>query len=186
MRVAPFPCSQSEEEGVQSLSSNSDANCRVFFFCRFHLSGWVNLFLFLLLRAFSRMDTTFSQILSLNQLIQSRGFSFSSWPYGGLLWLLWNTELVLHSWDKPSLILEYYSFYVFLNLLIFCWGVLHLCPWEILVFDCMSLSSFGIRWCHKKSYKVFIFLLLGRIPLNIWYDLPVNYLDKEASFLEGF
>ena len=118
MRVAPFPCSQSEGEGVQSLSSNSDVNWRgfFFFFGRFHLSGWVNLFLFLLLRAFSRMDTTFSQILSLNQLIQSRGFSFSGWPYGELLWLLWNTELVLHSWDKPSLILEYYSFYVVLNL----------------------------------------------------------------------
>lgn len=36
------------------------------------------------------------------------------------------------------------------------------------------------------SYKVFLSLLLGRISLNIWYDLPVNYLDKEASFLEEF
>ena len=65
-----------------------------------------------------------------------------------------NVEPALHTWYKSYLIIVYSSFYTLLilysvgfDLLMFCWGFLHLQSWDLLVcsFLIISLSGFGIR-----------------------------------------
>lgn len=101
------------------------------FFWRCSLSGWESSLLCL-------FCWVFNHEWGLNYIKLSNAFPASVFPpldheYGGLHWFL-NTELTFYSWIDPTWSWSC-TLYIWLdsNLLIFHWGFLRLCSWDMLV-----------------------------------------------------
>lgn len=83
---------------------------------------------FSLLRAFVVNEFEFCKMLFC-QLILSCDFSLASWCDGLGNWFS-SVEPILHTWNKAHLVIGHKFFLHWFDLLILCWGVLHLCSWR--------------------------------------------------------
>lgn len=99
-----------------------------------------------------------------------------------------NTNLTLHTWNKPYLVMSYNSFYLLLNYIVanILKVILPLCSWETLVYCfILSLSSIYIRIMLASLFPLFWKRLCRSgvySSLNIWQDSLTKDLDLEISF----